>query len=278
MSWLDPQQGTLKAEIAFSGIGIHTGQESKLRLRPAPVGRGRVFVTSDGVEVPANIEHVIGCDRSTILGKDEARISTPEHLLSALAGAGIDNVEIEICGHEVPILDGSAKPFWEAITTVGRQSQDAPARVFVPDQAFAVGSLDGPQVLVFPDCQPRYEYLLHYPHPMLGTQQVSFTRDSDYGQEIAPARTFALWEEVQPLLERGMALGGRLDNALVVYQDRFSSELRLEKEPVAHKCLDLIGDFALLDARLQARVLAVRAGHRWHVEAARKVWEEWTVR
>lgn len=278
MSWLDPHQGTLKEEIEFSGVGIHTGQLARLRLRPAPVGRGRVFLTSSGVEVRARVDYVVGSDRSTVLGKDEARVSTPEHLLSALAGAGIDNVEIAIEGEEVPILDGSARPFWEAIVSAGRESQGVPARVFAPDRPLAVGTIEGPQVLVLPWTEPRFEYVLYYPHPMLGTQNANFAPGSDYGEEIAAARTFALWEEVQALLDRGMALGGSLDNALVVHQDRYSTPLRLPEEPARHKCLDLIGDFALLDARLQARVLAIRAGHRWHIEAARKVWEEWTSR
>lgn len=274
MSWLDPHQGTLKSEVELSGVGIHTGQMGRLRLRPAEVGRGRVFVTSQGAEIPARIDYVTGCDRSTILGAEGARVSTPEHLLSALFAAGIDNVEIAIEGEEVPILDGSAKPFLEAVQSVGRVSQGVAAKVFRPKAPLAVGSADGPLVLVLPFHEPRFEAVLHYAHPMLGTQNASFGPTDDYAEEIAPARTFALWEEVQALLDRGMALGGSLDNALIVHPDRFSTPLRLADEPVRHKCLDLIGDFALLDARICARILAVRAGHRWHIDAARKVWEE----
>ena len=250
----------------------------RLRLRPAPVGRGRVFITSNGTEIPARVDFVTGSDRSTVLGHDDARVSTPEHLLSAVAAAGIDNVEIEIEGEEVPILDGSAKPFWDAISSVGRESQGVAARLFRPERPLIVGSADGPLVLVLPFHELRYEYVLYYPHPMLGTQNANFGPESDYAEEIASARTFALWEEVQALLDRGMALGGSLNNALIVHQDRYSTPLRLPEEPVRHKCLDLIGDFALLDARVCARVLAIRAGHRWHIEAARKVWEEWTSR
>lgn len=277
MSWLDPHQGTLQRTVELSGVGIHTGQHAHLRLSPAPPGRGRVFLTSSGVEIPARVDFVTGSDRSTVLGRDGARVSTPEHLLSALFAAGIDNVEIAIDGEEVPILDGSAKPFWDAVTAAGRENQGVPARTFTPDRPLAIGSLDGAQVLVLPYPQPRFEYVLYYPHPMLGTQNAVFCEGTDYGADIASARTFALWEEVQALLDRGMALGGSLDNALVVHQDRFSTPLRLPEEPARHKCLDLIGDFALLDARVCARVLAIRAGHRWHIEAARKVWEEWTI-
>jgi UDP-3-O-acyl N-acetylglucosamine deacetylase len=274
VSWPDPCQGTLASPVRLEGVGIHTGRPGALTLRPAAVNRGRVFLTADGVEVPARVDFVVACDRSTILGHQGARVSTPEHLLSALSAAGIDNLEIEIEGEEVPILDGSALPFWQAIQQVGRESQGVPARTLVLDKPLAVGSVEGAQVLVLPAPEPRFEYLMYYPHPMLGAQSVAWSPRQDYAAEVAPARTFALWEEVQPLLARGKAMGGSLDNALVVHQDSYSTPLRLPLEPGKHKLLDLIGDFALLDARLQARVLAVRAGHRWHVEAARKVWEE----
>ena len=274
MSWRDASQGTLKSEVEFSGVGIHTGELTRLTLKPAGVGRGRVFLT-DGVEIPARVDFVTSCDRSTVLGRDGARVSTPEHLLSALLALEIDNVEI--CmegGHEVPILDGSALPFWQKLHAAGRESQGTPARTIVLSKPLGAGSPDGPIVMALPAAGPAFEYVMHYDHPMLGAQPVAWGPDQDYGLTVAPARTFALWEEVQALLERGMALGGSLDNALIVHQDRYSTPLRLAEEPGRHKLLDLIGDFALLDARLQARVLGVRAGHKWHVEAARKVWEE----
>ncbi len=274
MIWPDPCQGTLAGELSLSGPGIHTGQQTRVTLCPAPVDRGRVFKTALGVEIPARVDCVLACDRSTVLGRDGARVSTPEHLLSALCAAAIDNVEILIEGEEVPILDGSALPFWQAIEKVGRTSQGVAARTIVPERPLSVGTIDGALVLVLPAPSLTYEYVMHYPHPMLGTQSVAWSPAEDYGKTVAPARTFALEEEVQALLDRGMAQGGSLENALVVHRDRYSSPLRLQNEPGRHKLLDLIGDLALLDARLQARVLGIKAGHRWHVEAARKVWEE----
>lgn len=269
-----PKQATLANEVSLEGVGIHTGKSCRLDLRPAATNRGRVFITREGVEIPARVDHVVNCDRSTILGTGEARVHTPEHLLSALAALEIDNLDIHIDGPEVPILDGSALPFYESIKQAGRMEQDAAARYLPMDAPLSVGSADGPLVLAYPDSATRYEYVLHYPHPMLGCQTAFYLPgETDYGTEIAPARTFALWEEVKPLLDRGMALGGTLDNALVVYQDKFSSPLKVPDEPVRHKLLDLIGDFALLDARLAGRVLAVKAGHRLHVECAKKVWE-----
>lgn len=273
---ISAQQGTLRESVFFEGHGIHTGQSCRLAVHPAPVGHGRRFLTPSGTEIPALIDNVISCDRSTILGRDQDRVHTPEHLLSALVACGVDNAILEMSGPEVPILDGSALAFFQAFETVGVSPQGEVAPVLTLDAPLSCSGQGGQLVLALPAEETVYEYALHYPHPMLGYQHCQFSlKAGDYLTEIAPARTFALWEEVQPLIERGMAQGGDISNALVVYQDRYSSDLKVENEPVRHKCLDLIGDFALLGRRLQARVLAVKAGHRWHVECARKIWEEY---
>lgn len=271
-------QGTLAAAVSFSGMGIHTGQACDLVVRPAAVNSGRVFQTSSGQLIPARVDHVVSCDRSTILGKGDERVHTPEHLLSALASLGVDNARIEMTGPEVPILDGSSLAFVEAFEKAGVEQQSAPARWVVPERPFSVNSGQDSLVVVTPADKTLFEYVLHYDHPMLGCQTVIYDpSESEYKSFLAPARTFALWEEVKPLLERGMAQGGTIDNALVVYQDKFSSPLTVPQEPVRHKCLDLIGDFALLDARIRARVLAVKAGHRLHVGCAKLIWEEMCV-
>lgn len=268
---LPPSQATLKDKVSFSGVGIHTAQATRVTLCPAGIDRGRYFVTASGIEIPARVDFVIACDRATVLGCDTARVSTPEHLLSALWAAGIDNVEIQIEGEEVPILDGSALVFWQGIKRVGVEEQGVPAKLITVDAPIGVGEAAGPMVLLRPSTQTSFEAVLSYDHPLLGTQVAEFAQGEDYGARVAGARTFALWEEVEPLLERGRALGGSLDNALIVYRDRYSAPLRLHHEPAVHKCLDLIGDFALLGARIQGKVLAVRAGHRWHVDAVRKL-------
>lgn len=269
------QQGTLKEAVSFVGVGIHTGCESTVTVRPSPENTGRRFLTPNGTQIPARVDYVVSCDRSTVLGKDQERVHTPEHLLSALVAAGVDNALIEMSGPEVPILDGSAAQFFQKFREAGVERQAATARTLVPSKPYLVHGPREELVLVLPAQQCSYEYCLYYDHPMLGCQSVHFDPiGGDYAQEIAPARTFALWEEVQPLIERGLARGGDLSNALVVYRDKYSSDLKVDCEPVRHKCLDLIGDFALLDARIQARVLAVKAGHRWHIDCAKKVWEE----
>lgn len=268
-------QNTLSGEAVFEGVGIHTGQSCRVVVKPATFDHGRVFQAADGTKIPARVDHVVNCDRSTILGLGEARVHTPEHLLSAMAALEVDNALIELSGPEIPILDGSAKEFLRGLKLAGVEAQGAEARILAPERPHLVNGPSGQCVLVLPAPRLTYEYVLHYDHPMLGCQTVEFEpcRD-DYEATLAEARTFALWEEVKPLLDRGLALGGTLDNALVVYQDKYSSELKMKDEPVCHKCLDLIGDFALLDARVCARVLAVKAGHKLHVEAATEVWEE----
>jgi UDP-3-O-[3-hydroxymyristoyl] N-acetylglucosamine deacetylase len=268
------RQGTLKEKVGFSGVGIHTGQPATVTVCPAAENSGRRFQVS-GVEFPARIDHVLNCDRCTILGKGEATVHTPEHLLAALVALGIDNALIQIDGPEVPVLDGGSLEFCKAFQTIGIQSQDAAPKYLKPDRPYSVRQDNGALVLVLPSDRPVYEYVLYYDHPMIGCQNVEFRpNEDDFATQIAPARTFALWEEVKPLIERGMGQGGHADNCLVIFQDQFSTPLKVENEPVRHKCLDLIGDFGLLDARIQARILAIKAGHALHVGCAKIVWED----
>lgn len=271
-------QGTVRAEVVFEGVGIHTGKPCKVSVRPAPEGHGRVFWSAGGTRIPARVDFVTRCDRSTILGLGDEVVHTPEHLLSAMAGLGIDNAEIHMTGPEVPIMDGSAALFFKELKAVGVDVQDSPATVLKPEKPFSVSDQGGQSVHVIPWSQTCFEYVMHYDHPMLGCQTVEYwPQRGEFELEIAPARTFALWEEVKPLLERGLAQGGSIENALVVFQDKFSSPLKVEREPVRHKCLDLIGDFALLDARIQAKVLAIKAGHKLHVDCATALWEDMRV-
>jgi UDP-3-O-acyl-N-acetylglucosamine deacetylase len=171
-------------------------------------------------------------------------------------------------------LDGSALPFYQGLAGAGLVEQAAPQSVYQLKAPVWVGAGDT-CLLALPHHEPLLEYALHYDHPMIGCQQCSFAvwRDS-FAEELAPAATFALWEEVQVLLAKGLAKGGSLDNALVAHQDHWSRPLRLDKEPARHKCMDLLGDLSLFGCPLQARVIAVRAGHRWHVELVRKLRKE----
>lgn len=266
-------QKTLARAVTFEGVGVHLGEKAAVKVGPAGPDHGLVFVRRE-VEIPALVSRVVRCQRSTVLGVEGVEVSTVEHLLAALVCLGIDNASIEMEGPEVPILDGSSAPFYEALTAVETVVQNAFVEPFrLPRPLFV--SEGNALMLALPSEQAVLEYVLDYEHPMLGCQQVSFRPGvDDFGLELASARTFALWEEVQPLLEQGLARGGDFSNALVVYQDRYSTPLRMPLEPVRHKCLDLVGDLALLGRPLQARVVALRAGHRLHVALAKKIVEE----
>ncbi len=263
------EQRTVKSTVRFEGVGIHRGQPAIVEVCPAEADRGRVFVR-EGVEIPAQVDWVSETVRSTVLAREGLEVSTVEHLLAALEGLQIDNATIKVDGPEIPILDGSALPFWEALKEVGHRQQGATISIFELEEPVLVNE-GQVMVLALPHPHFQLEYALHYAHPMLGCQQVVFRPgQDDFGLELAPARTFALWEEVQPLLDAGLAKGGDLHNALVIYQDRFSTPLRVEQEPVRHKCLDLLGDLSLLGRGYpRMRVIALRAGHRHHVNLVR---------
>ena len=202
------QQATLKDKVRFSGVGIHTGEQASVTVYPAPENSGRRFLV-DGVDFPARIDHVLSCDRCTVLGKGEVRVHTPEHLLAALAGLGIDNAVMEMDGPEVPILDGGSIEFCEAFQAVGIETQKAPAKYLKPDRPYSVRQDNGALVLVTPSEFPVYEYILHYDHPMIGCQTAEFRpAEDDFATQIAPARTFALWEEVKPSSSEDWARAG----------------------------------------------------------------------
>ena len=165
--------------------------------------------------------------------------------------------------------------FYRGLQEGGRSIEEELAPVLSLSKPFSIHGARGELVLALPAEKSTYQYGIHYEHPMIGYQSVSFSPESqDYETQIAPARTFALWEEVKPLLERGMAQGGNLENALIIYQDKFSSALKMEMEPAHHKCLDLIGDFALLGARVKAHIIAIKAGHQLHIDCAKLIWQE----
>lgn len=266
-------QRTLARPVVLEGVGIHLGQPARLEIRPAPPDSGRVFVR-DGVEIPALVASVSKLERCTTLSANGASVSTVEHLLAACAGLQVDNLSILVDGPEIPILDGSGLPFAQAFEDAGIVPQDRPAAVHVLGKPVWVAE-EGAMVLALPAEEASLEYAVHYRHPVITNQSVTFRPGPErFLRELAPARTYGFWEEVEALLKKGLALGGDLSNALVIKQDGFTSPLRFPEEPARHKCLDLLGDLALLGLDLQARVVAVMAGHRLHVELARKILKE----
>lgn len=264
---MSDRQTTLAAPFTVASVGLHTGRMCRATVRPAPADAGIAFLR-DGARIRAAVECVADTRRCTCLRAGDVSVSTVEHVLSALAGCGVDNAEIVVDGPELPILDGSAAEWVAAIRTVGRRTLGAAPRVRQPDHAVAVNRGESWLVAV-PDREFRVTVATDYAHPMLGPQaeEVAVTPEA-YAEQIAPARTFGFIEEVEALLQSGLALGGALDNALIVYPDRFSDALRVPNECLRHKMLDLIGDLTLAGGRIRAHIIAVKPGHLANVALA----------
>ena len=261
-----PEQHTLREMLSFDGVGIHTGVPSSVRLTPQPAGTGIAFRLDGAVTFPATAEYVVDTRRATVLGAGGKTVSTVEHLLSALCGTHVDNVLIDVSGPEIPVVDGSALPFVDAIARAGLTPQGAPARVVTVAAPRAYRDGDALLVLV-PADSFRVRFTIDFPSP-IGAQYFDGAVDArTYRERIAPARTFGFLHEVEALVRAGLARGGSLENALVFGPDGPLTELRSADEPVAHKVLDLVGDLALLGGRPCFEAVAVKSGHRLHAQA-----------
>lgn len=255
-------QTTLRDSFTFEGVGLHTGVQSRIEVRPAPPDSGLIFITR-GVEIPAVAENVVETARATVIGKNGTTISTIEHLLAAIFGMGITNAHIHVDGPEIPVADGSAKLFADAIARTGIATQREVRQRFVPVAPEFVRDGDR-AIIILPAAQFRLRFLADFAPP-IGTQYFDNEMNPQvFASEIAGARTFGYLAEVEALLERGLARGGTLENALVFAPDGPMQEMRWENEPVRHKVLDLLGDFALLGAWPQCEVIAIKSGHKLH--------------
>jgi len=263
------RQQTLRATIAFAGVGLHTGTDARLRLVPAPAGAGLCVRLDGGEAFAATSDSVVETRRATVLGDGRRTVSTVEHVLSALFALGVDNALIEVDGGEVPVLDGSAAPYADAIAATGLCEQDAPRRRFRID-APAVFEDGDAAVVVSPSPSPTHSFRLRFAVDFaapVGAQYLDIALDAaTFRSEIAPARTFGYLHEVEALLAAGLARGGSLDNALVFGPDGPLTPLLWPNEVVRHKALDLIGDFALLGAWPAFDVIAIKSGHRLHAK------------
>jgi len=270
-----------------------------MTISPAAPGSGVVFVREDlGVEIPARANFISSTSRSSSLANGRARVGTVEHVLSALTGLGIDNARISVRASEVPILDGSAAPYVDAILAAGIQEQDAPRQWIRPSkEIFVKNSHSGSWVRVEPSDEPSFELTVDYGSRVIGVQTVRWSYSSDYASQLAPCRTFCFLHEVWPLLALGLAKGGDVDNAIIaverpVSQRRLDNmarklgkpslhvtpqgylsnlELRFPDECARHKMLDLIGDLRLCGGFLQARVTAFKPGHAINTSASREI-------
>jgi len=267
------EQKTLRKAVHLEGVGLHTGSHAVVDVLPAQQDSGIAFTLVDGtttVTVPATAEHVVDTSRATVIGRDGASVSTTEHLLSALFAAGVSNAEIRVRGPEIPIGDGSARGFSDAIESAGVVSQRSPRQVFAPSEPFVVQRGER-MVAVLPAPAFRVRFVADFPAP-IGTQYFyGEIEPALYRDEIAGARTFVYLHEVEALRARGLALGGSLDNALVFGPDGPMQPLRWPNEVVRHKVLDLIGDFCLLGAWPQCEIVAIKSGHELHAVVAREL-------
>ena len=243
-------QQTLRHPVEFSGIGLHTGEHATVRILPAPANKGIVFrrVDLDNFELLADVGSVARVSYATTLMSRGVWISTVEHLLSALYGIGIDNAYIELDNFEVPILDGSALPYTEAIARVGVVTQRAPRQYIRITKPFVLK--EGEKTLgIYPSNTFSIKYAIDFPHPLIGKQSVEVQLvGSNYARSIAPARTFGFYHDVEKFQAGGLIRGGSLDNAIVLTEAGMLNDtsLRFADEFVRHKTLDLLGDFALI--------------------------------
>ncbi len=266
-------QQTLREPFTISGIGIHTGKSVRVTVHPAAENFGRVCRISD-TDIPARADYVVDTSRCTVLGVEGIRISTVEHLLSALAALNVDNALIEVDSNELPILDGSALPWTEAILSAGITEQRQKAHQLKIDKTFQVTQGQS-SIEAAPAERYSLEVTTQFDTWPEGLAALKFDMNEDaesYRTRIAPARTFAFLQEVQPIIDAGLAKGGSLDNVLIITPPaEFSSKLRIENEWCAHKMLDCIGDMALLNARPCFRIRAVRPGHKINNAMAREL-------
>ena len=268
-------QQTIAKPVTQSGIGLHSGVEVQVHITPAPPNTGRVFRRSDlpeQPEIPARVKAVGQTMLSTELGRGTATVRTVEHLLAALVGLGIDNAYIEVAGPEMPLLDGSAQLWVEAIATAGIQSQAAERSEIVVTEPIWVRDQDA-FVVAMPAADTRLTYGIDFEVEPIGNQWYSWSLNaSTFATEIAPARTFGLAHQIEYLRSQGLIKGGSLDNALVCDRDRWvNPPLRFENEPVRHKLLDLLGDVSLLGTLPQAHIMAYKASHHLHVQLANAI-------
>ena len=259
-------QNTLATTVATRGVGVHSGQPVTLALKPAPIDHGVAFVRTDlpgAPTVPALWQHVVETRLSTVLAEGGARVGTIEHLMAALRALRIDNVRIELDGPEVPILDGSAAPWVSLIDRAGPLAQAAPRRVLRVLRAVRIAEGDK-WAMLLPDERERFSIEIDFDDPVIGRQRADFTLDADaFRDRIAAARTFGFMRDIASLQAQGLALGGSLDNAVVIGEGGVLNRegLRFDDEFVRHKLLDCIGDLYLAGAPILGRVVASRTGH-----------------
>lgn len=298
------KQTTLKSSFTLSGKGLHTGLEISAEFCPAPEGHGYKFQRVDMEEQPivdAVAENVKSTNRGTVIGRGDALIGTIEHSLAALYAAGVDNVLIKVNAPEMPILDGSARMFAEAIEEVGIEEQSEEKEFYVVKQKIEVrDDSTGASIVVLPDDDFSIDTMVAFDSPVLPNQFASLDGLDNFNSEIAGSRTFVFVREIEPLLDANLIKGGDLDNAIVIYDSPMSQErldhiadltgaphtavddfgylnnrpLEYDNEPARHKLLDVLGDLALIGRPLKGRIIATRPGHSLNTALAKLIRKE----
>ncbi|MCF7804611.1 MAG: bifunctional UDP-3-O-[3-hydroxymyristoyl] N-acetylglucosamine deacetylase/3-hydroxyacyl-ACP dehydratase [Candidatus Marinimicrobia bacterium] len=301
------KQRTIQKPISIEGYGLHTGEPCKMTFRPAEVNTGFQFRRLDLEEAPAiqaDIEHVVDISRGTTIQANGAKVHTVEHVLSALAGLQLDNVMVDLNGPEPPVMDGSAKPYVDALLEVGFREQDEERQELQIDKTITYSDPDREvDIHLLPSDRLRVTFMIDYKNPTLGTQYTAlYSLEDEYADEFAEARTFCFLHEVEDLKEQGLIKGGNVENAVVIVDreieksefDRLkrlfkiedditlgtngildSKELRFYNEPARHKVVDLIGDMALLGMPIKGHIIAARSGHAANVELVKKIKKEY---
>ena len=303
------KQHTLKGSAVVKGVGLHTGEPVTLTMRPAPIGHGYKFQRTDLDGEPvidADADLVVSTARGTTLGKGDVVVNTTEHVLSALYALNVDNCLLQISGPEMPIMDGSALPFVEAIESVGLETQNAPRNWYELKEPIWFETKErGTEMLGVPTPggEFRLTVMVDYNSPVLGTQHASMYRSEEFKAEIAPCRTFVFLRELEQLAKAGLIKGGDLNNAIVL-EDREgttqeqlkelakalgreyekveirrngvlnTTDLKFFNEPARHKLLDIVGDLALVGRPIKGHILAARPGHFGNTSFAKRIKEK----
>jgi UDP-3-O-[3-hydroxymyristoyl] N-acetylglucosamine deacetylase/3-hydroxyacyl-[acyl-carrier-protein] dehydratase len=297
-----PLQHTIQKAVSLSGIGLHTGETTKVTLYPAPDNYGIRFVRTDvnnSPEIEADIDNVVDIARGTTIGKEGVKVCTVEHLMSAFAGLEIDNCRVEVDAAEIPTMDGSALPFVELIRESGIAEQTAQREFLVIEESMLVEMKDNITFGILPSSHFRATIMIDYNHPALGAQHTTLFSLKDFVTDFAPARTFCFLSEIEKLREAGLIKGGRFDSAVVVQDVELTGEhiayirklfldwngpvekgdngfvnstkLRFPNELARHKMVDMLGDFYLLGKPILCHIQAARTGHAANIEMAKKV-------
>ncbi len=259
-------QKTVKNKVTFSGIGVHSGKNAEVTLRPAEAGTGIVFHRTDltpPVSIEAKAANVVNTRLSTTIGKDGAVVATVEHLMAALRGLGIDNVHVDINGPEVPIMDGSAAPFVKWIKDAGIKSLGKARKYLVVKKPVTISDGDK-KVTIIPSRHFKISFDMRFNHPVVSNQFRSVKLSEEtFDDDISAARTFGFLAEVETLRANGLARGGSLENVVVIGNEGVLNEegLRFDDEFVRHKILDAIGDFSMAGYHILGHVKAFKSGH-----------------